>query len=67
MFEIETHDNIFSIMNRLRKRNDIDQRYAEPLALGLKMFAEVLLKNKDNAVFAPLLPHFKEFMTHLKK
>lgn len=67
IFEVETHDDIFDIVNRLRERTDIDPHYAESFGLGLKLFAEVLLKNKDNALFSPLLPHFKDFMSRLKK
>ena len=35
-------------------------------AIGLKMFSEVMLRNKDNAMFEEFLPEFKKFMQKLK-
>lgn len=66
-FEVETHDDIISIVNRLRCRTDLDPDFAESFGVGLKLFGEVMLKNRTNALFEPLIPHFKEFMTRLKQ
>jgi hypothetical protein len=35
-------------------------------ALGLKLFSEVMLKNRQHPIFEDLLPAFKVFMEKLK-
>lgn len=66
-FETGNHDDIFAVVSRLRQRPDIDDRSATALAVGLKLFGEVMLENRQHPLFAELLPHFGEFMKKLKK
>lgn len=67
VLEFDNHDEIFSIIERLQEKNHFDDadKSAE-FAIGLKMFSEVMLKNKDNNLFSEFLPEFKNFMTKLK-
>ena len=65
--EIENHDNIIAIVKHLQARTDIQDGSEESLAVGLKLFSNVLLTHKDNPLFEPLVPHFKAFMQRLKK
>jgi len=65
--EFDNHDNIFNIIKVMQQRdlfNDVNQ--SAEFAIGLKMFSEVMLRNKDNALFEELLPEFKKFMQRLK-
>jgi len=65
--EFDNHDNIFNIIKVMQERdlfNDINQ--SAEFAIGLKMFSEVMLCNKDNALFEEFLPAFKDFMKKLK-
>lgn len=66
-FETGNHDDIYAVVSRLRQRPDIDDRSATALAVGLKLFGEVMLENRQHPLFAELLPHFGEFMKKLKK
>jgi hypothetical protein len=66
-FETGNHDDIFSIVERMRGRGDFDAETATSLAVGLKLFSEVMLENRDHPLFTELQPHFKQFMKHLKK
>jgi hypothetical protein len=66
-FDFENHDDIFSIVERLQARN----LFAEPgqsteFAIGLKLFSEVMLKNRQHPLFEELAPAFKAFMQRLK-
>ena len=45
----------------------LDDQDTKALVIGLKLFSEVMLKNKDTEPFKELLPHFKDFMKELKK
>ena len=65
--DFENHDDIFSIVERLQSRN----LFAEPgqsteFAIGLKLFSEVMLKNRQHPLFEELAPAFKAFMQRLK-
>ena len=65
--EFDNHDNIFNIIKIMQERNlfNNENKSAE-FAIGLKMFSEVMLRNKDNAMFEEFLPEFKKFMQKLK-
>lgn len=65
--EFDNHDNIFNIIKILQEKNlfNSDSETAE-FAIGLKMFGEVMLRNRENPLFSELSPAFKEFMMKLK-
>ncbi|RDC55171.1 DUF3861 family protein [Pedobacter chinensis] len=63
----ENHDDIFAIIERQQTRNlfgNTDQ--VKEFALGLKLFSEVMLKNRNNPLFDELAPAFGAFMKKLK-
>ncbi len=66
-FEAENHDDIFEIVERLRGRGDFNADVAAALAVGLKLFSEVMLEEKENPLFSSFRPHFMQFMKKLKK
>jgi len=67
VLEFDNHDEIFSIIKRLQEKNHFDDTdQSTQFAIGLKMFSEVMLKNKDNNLFSEFLPEFKNFMNKLK-
>jgi len=63
----DNHDDIFSIIERMQARNlfNNDNQSTE-FAIGLKMFSEVMLKNRKHPLFEELAPAFSEFMKKLK-
>jgi hypothetical protein len=67
-FEVENHDEILSIIERIQGRADLgfDQEEAAAFATGLKLFSEVMIKNKSHPLFEPMRPAFLEFMKRLK-
>ncbi|MGI4742205.1 MAG: DUF3861 domain-containing protein [Janthinobacterium lividum] len=63
----ENHDDIFNIVERLQARNlfaELGQ--STEFAIGLKLFSEVMLKNRQHPLFEELAPAFKAFMQRLK-
>ena len=63
----ENHDEIFGIIERIQQKDPFNNSaQAAEFALGLKLFSEVMIKNRDNPLFAELLPAFKPFMEKLK-
>ncbi|TRW23961.1 DUF3861 domain-containing protein [Flavobacterium zepuense] len=65
--EFDNHDNLFNIIGKLQDRNHFnDVNQSAEFAIGLKMFSEVMLRNKENPLFEDIMPAFKHFMTKLK-
>ena len=63
----ENHDDIFTIIERLRERNLFEESgQSTEFAIGLKLFSEVMLKNRQHPLFEDLAPAFKTFMQRLK-
>ena len=66
-FEFENHDDIFKIIEVLKDKKLFKGENDDiSFAIGLKMFSEVMLKNKDNSLFKDFLPAFGQFMKVLK-
>lgn len=67
-FEFENHDDLFKIIEMAKSKNIFDnENQATEFALGLKLFTEVVLKNKENPLFEDLKPAIGAFMQKLKK
>lgn len=65
--EFDNHDNIFTIIEKMKNRTIFHtENQAIEFAIGLKMFGEVMLKNRDHALFSEFRPAFGEFMKKLK-
>jgi hypothetical protein len=66
-FEVGNHDDIFSIVERLRRRGDFSEEDSTAFGVGLKLFSEVMQENREHPLFSSFAPHFAEFMKSLKK
>ena len=65
--EFGNHDNIFNIIERMKKRNRFKtEQDSVEFAIGLKLFSEVMLKNKGNSLFEDFRPAFGELMKKIK-
>ncbi|MBC3846314.1 DUF3861 domain-containing protein [Winogradskyella echinorum] len=65
--EFGNHDNIFAIIEKMKKRNRFKtEQDSVEFAIGLKLFSEVMLKNKDNPLFEDFRPAFGELMKKIK-
>lgn len=64
----ENHDNLFEIITRM-KNSDLfqNQNEAVEMAVGMKMFSEVMLRNRKHPLFEEMLPAFGDFMKKLKE
>lgn len=67
IFEARNHDDLFSIVDKMREKSEFDKNETEALAIGLKLFSEVMLNNRDHELFKELNPHFVQFIKALKK
>lgn len=63
----ENHDNIISIIEKMQAKDPFDNRnHVAELAIGIKLFSEVMIKNRKHPLFDELAPAFNEFMKKLK-
>lgn len=65
-FKVGNHDDIFRIVELMKQREDLSPAHATSLAVGLKLFSEVMLENKGHPLFTEFTPHFLSFMKKLK-
>ncbi|HUC60871.1 MAG TPA: DUF3861 domain-containing protein [Alphaproteobacteria bacterium] len=65
-FEAANHDEIISIAERVRGRLDFPPEEAAALAIGMKLFGEVMLAHRDDPLFAELRPAWRAFIATLK-
>lgn len=62
----ENHDEIFSIIERIKQKEIFDAQQSAEFAIGLKLFSEVMIRNRKHSLFTELSPAFGEFMKKLK-
>jgi len=66
-FDADNHDNLFDIIARGQSAGLTDADEAAALALGLKLFGEVMLKHRKDPLFAALQPAFMDFFNGFKE
>ncbi|MGU9937755.1 DUF3861 domain-containing protein [Empedobacter brevis] len=67
VLEFMNHDEIFKIIEMIKSKNPFDdENQSVEFALGLKLFLEVVMKNKEHPLFEELIPAIKTFMPKLK-
>ena len=67
VIEFENHDEIFKIIEIMAEKNLFEEKnHSTEFAIGLKMFGEVVLKNKNMPLFKEFFPAFGDFMKKLK-
>ncbi len=63
----QNHDDIFKIIEMAQdKKLFVDSNEGVEFAIGLKLFSEVMLKNRNYELFQEFVPAFKGFMMKLK-
>lgn len=65
-FDAGNHDDIFGIIDKIRSKHQFDADTSAALALGLKLFGEVMLKNRKHPLFEDIQPPLREFIGKLK-
>jgi len=65
-FEAANHDEILGLAERVRGRLELPAEEATALAIGMKLFGEVMLAHRDDPLFAELRPAWRAFIGSLK-
>jgi hypothetical protein len=66
-FEVVNHDDLLEIIDRMKDREILPSHEVAEFAVGLKLFSEVMLRHRQDPLFAELKPHFANFMKLLKQ
>lgn len=65
-FETATHDDLFRIVETMHKKQVVEEDAATGLAVGLKLFAEVVIRYREDPNFAPFEAPLRQFIGLLK-
>lgn len=66
-FEFENHDDVLHLIELIQKKTLFtNEDENTQFIIGLKLFSDVMMKNKDNALFEELTPAFVAFMKKIK-
>ena len=66
-FEAANHDDILGIVERMQTRLPFDNDTVASLGVGLKLFSEVSLMQRNDPMFAMIRPALSEFVRGLKQ
>jgi hypothetical protein len=65
-FQAANHDDLFEIIARVRAAGVFEHDEAAALALGMKLFSEVMLAHRNDPLFAGIAPAYREFIGQFK-
>jgi hypothetical protein len=65
-FGISNHDDLFAILTKVETGGAVPLAEAPEFVVGLKLFLEVMIRHRQNALFKDLWPHMSDFMKRLK-
>ncbi|AFT71051.1 hypothetical protein B5T_02783 [Alloalcanivorax dieselolei B5] len=65
-FEVESHDDILAIVDRVRAGMAFTADEASALALGVKLLGGVVLTHRRDPLFADIQPALRGFIGNLK-
>jgi hypothetical protein len=66
-FDTYNHDDLFEIIHNVQVAEMFDADTSAALALGMKLFSEVMLKHRDDPMFEPLLGAYRDYITLFKQ
>ncbi len=65
-FDVQNHDNLFTIIESVRSKGILDRDNSAALAIGLKLFSEIVIANRHDPLFAPMLEPVRTLIQQLK-
>jgi hypothetical protein len=65
-FNAANHDNLFEIIANVQRSGMFDLDTAAALALGMKLFSEVMLQHRKDPLFEPIAGAYREFIGQFK-
>lgn len=66
VFHARNHDDLFSIVERIKSRELLNADDSAAFAVGLKLFSEIVLENRDKPFFKEFSPQVAAIMKMIK-
>jgi hypothetical protein len=66
-FAVTNHDELFQLVKRVASLGILPEGEVAEFTIGVKLFSEIMLRHRDEPLFAELYPHFGNFMKRLKR
>ncbi len=67
VFTARSHDDLFMIVERAKKRVTLNENDATCLAIGFKLLGNIVLENRSNPLFTDLGKALHAFINRLKR
>lgn len=67
VFTADNHDDLFEIIKKVQAAGIFDRETSAALALGMKLFSEVMLKHKKDPMFEPMLAAYRDYISVFKQ
>ena len=65
-FQAQNHDDLSKIVEAVWSKGILDADKSAALAVGLKLFSEIVLEKRNDPLFAPLWEPIRSFTQRLK-
>ncbi len=66
-FLARNHDNLFNVIEKVQSSGQFNADDSAAMALGLKLFTEIVLERRNEPLFCDFYPQIGAFMQKLKK
>lgn len=66
MFEYQDREDLFKILQGLKKGSGLELENAAKVAVALRLLGPIMMKDRKHPLFVDFMPHFKNFMQNLK-
>ena len=65
-FQVQNHDDLLEIVEAVRSKGLLDADKSAALAVGLKLFSEIVMEKRSDPLFEPLWEPIRSFTRRLK-
>ncbi|KXF81597.1 DUF3861 domain-containing protein [Enterovibrio coralii] len=66
-FDYQDRENVFKIVEKLKQGSGLEADTATRVGVALRLLGPVMMHNRKHPLFSDFMPHFKSFMTNLKR
>ena len=65
-FQVQNHDDLSKIVEAVRSKGILNTDKSAALAVGLKLFSEIVMEKRNDPLFAPIWDPLRSFTQQLK-
>ncbi|KXI24472.1 DUF3861 domain-containing protein [Photobacterium sanguinicancri] len=65
-FTYQDREDVFNVVEKLKQGSGLDENVATKVGVALRLLGPVMMQNRKHPLFSDFMPHFKQFMHHLK-